>query len=55
MFSALINCHFLSLHICRDDEWCIEEKNNTLSFPSYYIDENVIILQCNLIRFTEML
>ncbi|KAL4651363.1 hypothetical protein ACB092_01G154700 [Castanea dentata] len=27
----------------RDDEWCIEGKNNTLSFPSYYIDENAVI------------
>ncbi|RVX04224.1 hypothetical protein CK203_015709 [Vitis vinifera] len=24
----------------RDDDWSIEGKNNTLSFPSYYIDEN---------------
>ncbi|EEF51370.1 hypothetical protein RCOM_1692360 [Ricinus communis] len=24
----------------RDDDWCVEGKNNTLSFPSYYIDEN---------------
>ncbi|KAH7550082.1 hypothetical protein JRO89_XS13G0132300 [Xanthoceras sorbifolium] len=30
--------------ISRDDDWCIEGKGNTLSFPSYYIDENVIIL-----------
>ncbi|KAF5460535.1 hypothetical protein F2P56_020399 [Juglans regia] len=27
----------------RDDDWCIEEKNNMLSFPSYYIDENAVI------------
>ncbi|KAL5552287.1 hypothetical protein UlMin_002463 [Ulmus minor] len=27
----------------RDDDWCIEGKNNTLSFPSYYIDENAVI------------
>ncbi|XP_020234771.1 uncharacterized protein At4g10930 isoform X2 [Cajanus cajan] len=27
----------------RDDDWSIEEKNNTLSFPSYYIDENAVI------------
>ncbi|XP_027342379.1 uncharacterized protein At4g10930 isoform X2 [Abrus precatorius] len=27
----------------RDDEWSIEAKNNTLSFPSYYIDENAVI------------
>ncbi|CAM9003086.1 unnamed protein product [Rhodiola kirilowii] len=27
----------------RDDEWSIEEKNNTLSFPSYYIDENAVV------------
>ncbi|KAI4315541.1 hypothetical protein L6164_028339 [Bauhinia variegata] len=27
----------------RDDEWSIEGKNNTLSFPSYYIDENAVI------------
>ncbi|MED6132001.1 hypothetical protein PIB30_015367 [Stylosanthes scabra] len=26
----------------RDDEWSIEGKNNTLSFPSYYIDENAV-------------
>ncbi|OVA00961.1 zinc finger protein [Macleaya cordata] len=26
-----------------DDEWCIQGKNNTLSFPSYYIDENAVI------------
>lgn len=26
-----------------DDDWCIEGKNNTLSFPSYYIDENSVI------------
>ncbi|XP_015571149.2 uncharacterized protein At4g10930 isoform X2 [Ricinus communis] len=27
----------------RDDDWCVEGKNNTLSFPSYYIDENAVI------------
>ncbi|KAL3499212.1 hypothetical protein ACH5RR_038305 [Cinchona calisaya] len=27
----------------RDDDWCIEGENNTLSFPSYYIDENAVI------------
>ncbi|KAF4351075.1 hypothetical protein F8388_013180 [Cannabis sativa] len=27
----------------RDDDWSIEGKNNTLSFPSYYIDENAVI------------
>ncbi|KAK9274810.1 hypothetical protein L1049_022062 [Liquidambar formosana] len=27
----------------REDDWCIEGKNNTLSFPSYYIDENAVI------------
>ncbi|WOH15143.1 hypothetical protein DCAR_0934680 [Daucus carota subsp. sativus] len=26
-----------------DDDWCIEGKNNTLSFPSYYIDENAVV------------
>lgn len=31
----------ISYHTCRADDWCIEGKNNTLSFPSYYIDENV--------------
>ncbi|XP_021905150.1 peroxisome biogenesis factor 10-like [Carica papaya] len=25
----------------RDDEWFVDGKGNTLSFPSYYIDENV--------------
>ncbi|KAA8528223.1 hypothetical protein F0562_035526 [Nyssa sinensis] len=30
-------------YFSRDDEWCIEGKNNTLSFPSYYIDENAVI------------
>ncbi|CAK9143154.1 unnamed protein product [Ilex paraguariensis] len=27
----------------RDDDWCIEGKNNTLSFPSYYIDEDAVV------------
>ncbi|GMI95529.1 hypothetical protein like AT4G10930 [Hibiscus trionum] len=27
----------------RDDDWSIEGKSNTLSFPSYYIDENSVI------------
>ncbi|OMO79769.1 Zinc finger, RING-type [Corchorus capsularis] len=27
----------------RDDDWSIEGKSNTLSFPSYYIDENAVI------------
>ncbi|XAR70163.1 hypothetical protein NMG60_11026933 [Bertholletia excelsa] len=27
----------------REDDWCIEGKHNTLSFPSYYIDENAVI------------
>ncbi|XP_051129465.1 uncharacterized protein At4g10930 isoform X2 [Andrographis paniculata] len=27
----------------RDDDWFIEGKNNTLSFPSYYIDENAVV------------
>lgn len=27
--------------LSRDDDWSIEGKNNTLSFPSYYIDENL--------------
>ncbi|CAA3008678.1 hypothetical protein CDL12_07161 [Olea europaea subsp. europaea] len=27
----------------RDDDWSIEGKNNTLSFPSYYIDENAVV------------
>lgn len=35
----------LLCQMCRDDDWCIEGKNNTLSFPSYYIDENVSTLQ----------
>ncbi|XP_010267620.1 PREDICTED: uncharacterized protein At4g10930 isoform X2 [Nelumbo nucifera] len=26
----------------REDDWCIQGKNNTLSFPSYYIDENAV-------------
>ncbi|KZV31504.1 hypothetical protein F511_07355 [Dorcoceras hygrometricum] len=26
-----------------DDDWFIEGKNNTLSFPSYYIDENAVV------------
>lgn len=26
----------------RDDDWSIEGTNNTLSFPSYYIDENAV-------------
>ncbi|KAI5418410.1 hypothetical protein KIW84_042881 [Lathyrus oleraceus] len=26
----------------RDDDWSIDGKNNSLSFPSYYIDENAI-------------
>ncbi|KAM3359352.1 putative protein isoform X1 [Capsicum galapagoense] len=27
----------------RDDDWLIEGKTNTLSFPSYYIDENAVV------------
>ncbi|GFP79301.1 uncharacterized protein at4g10930 [Phtheirospermum japonicum] len=27
----------------RDDDWFIEGKSNTLSFPSYYIDENAVV------------
>ncbi|XWS38215.1 hypothetical protein CRYUN_Cryun19dG0111500 [Craigia yunnanensis] len=27
----------------RDDDWSIAGKSNTLSFPSYYIDENAVI------------
>ncbi|XP_043718186.1 uncharacterized protein At4g10930 isoform X2 [Telopea speciosissima] len=27
----------------RDDDWCIQGNCNTLSFPSYYIDENAVI------------
>ncbi|XP_030540225.2 uncharacterized protein At4g10930 isoform X2 [Rhodamnia argentea] len=27
----------------REDDWCVEGKNNTLSFPSYYIDENAVV------------
>ncbi|XP_050379027.1 uncharacterized protein At4g10930 isoform X2 [Argentina anserina] len=27
----------------RDDDWSIEGTNNTVSFPSYYIDENSVI------------
>lgn len=42
-FSAVIDSCFCYL-CCRDDDWSIEGKNNTLSFPSYYIDENVIII-----------
>lgn len=26
----------------RDEDWCVEGKSNTLSFPSYYIDENAV-------------
>lgn len=26
----------------RDDDWRVEGNNNTLSFPSYYIDENAV-------------
>ncbi|KAJ8764851.1 hypothetical protein K2173_010316 [Erythroxylum novogranatense] len=29
--------------LSRDDDWSVEGKNNTLSFPSYYIDENAVI------------
>lgn len=29
--------------LSRDDDWSIEGKNNTLSFPSYYIDENLLV------------
>lgn len=31
--------HLLS----RDDDWSIQGENNTLSFPSYYIDEDAVI------------
>ncbi|KAL7111840.1 hypothetical protein ACP275_05G114900 [Erythranthe tilingii] len=27
----------------RDDDWFVEGKSNTLSFPSYYIDENAVV------------
>ncbi|KAH7657876.1 Zinc finger RING/FYVE/PHD-type protein [Dioscorea alata] len=27
----------------RDDEWLIQGKNNTLSFPSYYINEEAVV------------
>lgn len=27
----------------REEDWSIEGKNNTLSFPSYYIDENAVV------------
>lgn len=27
----------------RDDDWCVQGKNNTLSFPSYYIDEDAVV------------
>ncbi|KAJ0106239.1 hypothetical protein Patl1_17505 [Pistacia atlantica] len=30
--------------LSRDNDWFVEGKSNALSFPSYYIDENVIIL-----------
>ncbi|KAI4370146.1 hypothetical protein MLD38_018524 [Melastoma candidum] len=26
----------------RDDDWCMEGNNNSLSFPSYYIDEDAV-------------
>lgn len=29
--------------LSRDDDWCIQRNNNTLSFPSYYIDEDAVI------------
>ncbi|KAI6707052.1 hypothetical protein NL676_010014 [Syzygium grande] len=29
--------------VSREDDWCVEGKNNTLSFPSYYIDENAVV------------
>ncbi|XP_028774748.1 uncharacterized protein At4g10930 isoform X2 [Neltuma alba] len=29
--------------LSRDDDWSIEGRNNTLSFPSYYIDENAVV------------
>ncbi|XVE64669.1 hypothetical protein DITRI_Ditri07aG0119400 [Diplodiscus trichospermus] len=29
--------------LSRDDDWSIAGKSNTLSFPSYYIDENAVI------------
>ncbi|GLT78079.1 hypothetical protein SLA2020_496250 [Shorea laevis] len=29
--------------ISRDEDWSVEGKSNTLSFPSYYIDENAVI------------
>ncbi|KAL5719073.1 hypothetical protein ACHQM5_011904 [Ranunculus cassubicifolius] len=29
--------------LSRDDDWCIQGTNNTVSFPSYYIDENAVI------------
>ncbi|KAF5175434.1 RING/U-box protein [Thalictrum thalictroides] len=29
--------------LSRDEDWCIHGTNNTLSFPSYYIDENAVI------------
>lgn len=38
------NCscaYFNCLIFCRDEDWCVEGNTNTLSFPSYYIDENV--------------
>ncbi|KAK4747934.1 hypothetical protein SAY87_014520 [Trapa incisa] len=28
--------------LSREDDWSLEEKNNTISFPSYYIDENAV-------------
>lgn len=29
--------------LSRDDDWCIQGKNSTLSFPSYYINEDLFV------------
>lgn len=29
--------------VSREDDWSVEGKNNTLSFQSYYIDENAVV------------
>ncbi|XP_011626307.2 uncharacterized protein At4g10930 isoform X1 [Amborella trichopoda] len=29
--------------VSKDNDWCIQGKSNTLSFPSYYIDEDAVI------------
>ncbi|KAL9267987.1 hypothetical protein AKJ16_DCAP22626 [Drosera capensis] len=45
-YDVFRNANTIEQPISRDNDWCTKGTNSTLSFPSYYIDENAVTFGC---------